>query len=134
MGGNCKYCGFNPCHPSCDFLQVRRSTFSIREPGMSSECLEASIVEPKTKSDRNTPFEDNEVAASDRQVGGGHYKDCAIQPIDYILANRIGYMEANVIKYITRHEKKNGLQDLEKARHYIDLIIEKKYSQGVDGL
>jgi hypothetical protein len=65
--------------------------------------------------------------ASTTQVGGSHYKDMAIQPIDFILANGLGYCEANVVKYICRHEKKNGLQDLEKAKHYIDLIIEKKY-------
>lgn len=89
---------------------------------MSSACLEESDV--GTKSDRNTPFE---VVASETQVGGNHYKDCAIQPIDYILENGLGYLEGNVIKYVTRHDKKNGLQDLEKAKHYIDLIIEKKY-------
>jgi hypothetical protein len=65
--------------------------------------------------------------ASTTQVGGSHYKDMAIQPIDFILANQLGYCEANVVKYICRHHKKNGLQDLEKAKHYIDIIIEKKY-------
>jgi hypothetical protein len=89
---------------------------------MSSSCLED--FEVSTKSDRNTPFDPK---ASSQQIGGSHYKDCTIQPIDYILANQIGYMEANVIKYITRHHKKGGLKDLAKAKHYIDLIIEKKY-------
>jgi hypothetical protein len=58
------------------------------------------------------------------QVGGEHYKDMAIQPVEFIHANGIGYMEGNVIKYVTRWRKKNGLADLQKARHYIDLLIE----------
>ena len=118
----CNYCHQEPCDPKCDFLEVKKRTFVINEPGMASECLED--IDMGTKSDRNLPFKSN---ASETQVGGSHYKDCAIQPIDYILANQIGYMEANVIKYITRHHKKGGLKDLAKAKHYIDLIIEKKY-------
>lgn len=58
------------------------------------------------------------------QVGGGHYKDLPIQPVEYIHANAIGYFEGNVIKYVSRWRKKNGIADLEKAKHYIDLLIE----------
>lgn len=57
------------------------------------------------------------------QVGGGHYKDLKIQPIEYIHANRLGYCEANVVKYISRWKSKGGLQDLEKVKHYVDLLI-----------
>jgi hypothetical protein len=66
-------------------------------------------------------------SANDTQVGGTHYYKMNIQPIDFIYANNIPFMEANVIKYVCRHDSKNGLQDLEKAKHYIDLLIEKKY-------
>lgn len=59
-----------------------------------------------------------------KQVGGQHYKDKAIQPVQYIHANKIGYFEGNVIKYVTRWRDKNGLADLEKAKHYIELLIE----------
>ena len=59
----------------------------------------------------------------DRQVGGNHYRDMAIQPVEFIVANNIPYREANVIKYTCRHAKKNGKQDLLKARHYIDMLI-----------
>lgn len=62
--------------------------------------------------------------ALDKQVDGNHYKDLPIQPIEYIHANAMGYMEGNVIKYISRWRKKNGLADLEKAKHYIELLIE----------
>ena len=57
------------------------------------------------------------------QVGGGHYKDLKIQPIEYIHANNLGYCEANVVKYISRWKSKGGLQDLEKVKHYVDLLI-----------
>lgn len=58
------------------------------------------------------------------QVGGEHYKDYVIQPIEFIYYNNIPFLEANVIKYIVRWQEKNGVQDLEKAKHYIDLLIE----------
>ena len=58
------------------------------------------------------------------QVGGAHYKDCPIQPVEYIHANKVGYFEGNVIKYVTRWKAKGGLDDLRKARHYLDLLID----------
>ena len=58
------------------------------------------------------------------QVGGGHYKDLVIQPVEYIHKNRIGFCEGSVIKYITRWRDKGGIQDLKKAKHFIDLLIE----------
>lgn len=66
----------------------------------------------------------NGTSALDVQVAGNHYKDLAIQPVEYIHANNIGYMEGNVIKYVSRWRAKHGIKDLEKARHYIDLLIE----------
>jgi hypothetical protein len=59
-----------------------------------------------------------------KQECGNHYKDLPIQPVEYIYANGIGYMEGNVIKYVSRWRKKNGIDDLRKARHYIDMLIE----------
>jgi hypothetical protein len=58
------------------------------------------------------------------QVGGSHYTKMTIQPIEYIHANGIPYMEGNAIKYLSRWRSKNGIEDLRKARHYIDLLIE----------
>lgn len=58
------------------------------------------------------------------QVNGSHYKDMPIQPVEYIHANAMGYLEGNVVKYISRWRKKGGMADLEKARHYIDLLIQ----------
>ena len=71
-------------------------------------------------------------SALDVQEGGDHYKDEKIQPVEYIHANNIPYLEGNVIKYVVRHKKKNGRRDLLKARHYIDLLIELEY--GKDGV
>lgn len=59
-----------------------------------------------------------------RQVGGDHYKKHAIQPVEYIHANKLGYFEGNVIKYITRWRDKQGVEDLRKAVHYIQLLID----------
>ena len=70
-------------------------------------------------------MEENEAFdALSKQVAGNHYKDQPIQPVEYIHANAIGYFEGNVIKYVTRWRKKNGIADLEKAKHYIELLIE----------
>jgi|TARA_R100000951_G_scaffold65230_5_gene55056 hypothetical protein len=60
----------------------------------------------------------------DVQVGGGHYKDFEIQPIEFIHQNNLGFIEGNVIKYITRWRYKNGIEDLKKVKHYVDLLIE----------
>lgn len=67
-------------------------------------------------------------SALNTQEGGSHYKILKIQPIEYIHANNIGYLEGNVIKYVTRHESKNGVEDINKAIHYLQLIKELKYS------
>ena len=62
--------------------------------------------------------------ALDTQVAGDHYKKNAIQPIQYIHANKLGYCEGNVVKYITRWRYKGGKADLEKVKHYVDLLIQ----------
>lgn len=62
--------------------------------------------------------------ATDVQVGGDHYKKLKIQPVEYIHANGLGFCEGSVIKYVTRWRDKNGLKDLEKARHFLDLLIQ----------
>ena len=63
-------------------------------------------------------------SALDVQVGGSHYQKSAIQPIEYIHANDLSFIEGSIVKYITRWRNKNGVQDLEKIKHYVDLLIE----------
>lgn len=64
-----------------------------------------------------------------KQIGGNHYKQMKIQPTEFIMENNLGFCEGNVIKYVCRHKAKNGKIDLEKAKHYIDLLIENQYGQ-----
>lgn len=64
------------------------------------------------------------VSALDTQIGGQHYKDKAIQPVEFIHANHLGFCEGNVVKYISRWRQKNGIADLQKAKHYLELLIE----------
>lgn len=64
------------------------------------------------------------------QIGGGHYKGTTYQHWDFVIQALEGrYLEGNITKYVTRHRKKNGLQDLLKARHYLDKLIE-QYNLG----
>lgn len=64
------------------------------------------------------------MSANDKQEGGTHYKRVPIQPWDYIVANDIPFLEGSVIKYVTRHRSKNGIEDLKKAIHFIEKIME----------
>jgi hypothetical protein len=64
------------------------------------------------------------MSAKDYQVSGDHYANKAIQPIEYILANDLGFCEGNVVKYVSRWRDKGGLSDLLKAKHYIEFLIE----------
>ena len=73
------------------------------------------------------PFKESTNSPLDVQEGGNHYKKCKIQPIEYIHANNIGYLEGNVIKYVTRYKDKNGVEDIKKAMHYLELILEMQY-------
>jgi hypothetical protein len=61
------------------------------------------------------------------QVAGRHYKNLAIQPVEYCQRNRLPYCESSVIRYVTRHREKHGRQDLEKAIHCLELLIEMEY-------
>ena len=63
---------------------------------------------------------------SDSQVGGSHYKDMLIQPLEYIIANKLSFCEGNVVKYVSRWKNKNGIEDLRKARQYLDMLIEQE--------
>ena len=70
--------------------------------------------------------------ASKRQEGGSHYRNYSIQPIEYIVANDLGFLAGNVVKYVTRYKDKNGAEDIRKAIHYLELILEFEYSTKVD--
>lgn len=63
------------------------------------------------------------------QEGGDHYKTLKIQPVEFIHANGLGFMEGCVVKYVSRYKRKNGLEDLKKARHFLDLLIQLEYPE-----
>jgi len=68
--------------------------------------------------------------ALNTQVGGDHYKDFAIQPTEFIYRNGLNFLEGSAVKYIVRHRRKNGREDLEKAIHYLQMLIEFEYGSG----
>ena len=74
---------------------------------------------------------DEKVSIRDTQVSGNHYSKLAIQPYDYCTVNKLGYIEGNVIKYVTRWRDKNGVEDLKKAVHSLQWLIEHTEKKGV---
>ena len=67
------------------------------------------------------------MSAYDKQIGGKHYQKFSIQPSKFVIENELLFPEGNVIKYVFRHRYKNGKEDLEKAVHFIEMIIERDY-------
>lgn len=76
---------------------------------------------------------DSEIASSDylevnsfdpfsKQIGGDHYKSMGIQPIEYIIANNLGWCEGNIVKYISRWQQKGGIADIDKVIHYAEIL------------
>lgn len=65
-----------------------------------------------------------EPSSFDKQVGGTHYNDMAMQPVEFIMANDLSYCEANIVKYVCRHHAKGGRQDIEKVIHYAEMLLE----------
>lgn len=76
-----------------------------------------------------TPIKPDTTSALDKQVSGSHYKDFKIQPVEYIYANNIPFLEANVIKYTSRHRAKNKAADIKKAIHCLELILQMEYGE-----
>ena len=66
---------------------------------------------------------------SDRQVGGDHYKKYEIQPSEYCQKNRLNHLESNVVKYVTRHQDKGKAEDIKKAIHALQMILEWEYGE-----
>ena len=73
-------------------------------------------------------FKDMTYDTLNKQVDGDHYKSMNIQPAHFINENKLQYAEGNAIKYICRHQKKGKRKDIEKAIHYLEIIIERDYS------
>lgn len=69
------------------------------------------------------------MSANEVQVGGEHYRTKPIQPWDFITQNGLGYLEGCIVKYVSRHRQKGGIEDLKKAKHYLDKLIELESSK-----
>lgn len=69
----------------------------------------------------------NQGRALDQQIGGLHYKSMPIQPIEFCQKNELNYAESNAIKYICRHRNKNGIEDIRKAIHMLQILMEIEY-------
>lgn len=67
---------------------------------------------------------------TDVQVGGNHYKDFKIQPLEFTMANNLDFIQGNIIKYACRHKQKNGREDLLKVIHYAELALQLQYGEG----
>lgn len=107
-----------------DYLIVERDGATHNEPS-------GELDPPIFVDDNGKVVKDNQKVVSDGgplnvQCGGDHYKNKAIQPIEYILANNLNFCEGNAIKYLTRWRDKGGIEDLNKAKHYIDILIERE--------
>jgi len=96
--------------------------------GQMDEAIKETVKDKKGF--KKTNIEKEAILATERQVGGSHYKSCKIQPVDYIVENNLTFLEGNVVKYITRHRRKGeGARDIEKVIHYCELILEKDYGR-----
>ena len=112
------------CVPSEDLtycIECGKTASRIKEEGCDGY-LQKGYVPPNAMSIPERAMYNT--SALDTQVGGGHYKDMKIQPVEFIVANNIPYREANVIKYTARHKSKNGIEDIKKAIHYLEMIME----------
>jgi len=101
-----------PC-PHCLRNEVTKQSLEIMENEMKNPSYELRFK-------LGSPQE----GVNNIQHGGTHYKDKSVQPWDYIAANGLGYFEGNVVKYVSRWREKGGVEDLRKARHYLDKLIE----------
>jgi hypothetical protein len=120
-------------------LLIGKDSVVVQHPplGLNSPCtveeVQTTLFALRIKADEAKPTASNTDITKDEapitsalkvQEGGSHYKDLAIQPVEYNHKNRIGFIEGCVIKYVTRWRDKGGLQDLRKARHFLDLLLE----------
>jgi hypothetical protein len=100
--------------PKCDFFQQ-----DVYTPFVSLQCLYCGQASQPPADSKQT---NDNIVSRDKQVGGNHYKDHAIQPWDIIIEYKLNYFEGNVLKYLLRN-KTNRLEDLTKALHYLEQTI-----------
>ena len=92
--------------------------------GLELSVTEHDIIKSNIGSYKDRYRGKRDMTAIDKQVGGDHYKKFKIQPAEFCYKNNIPYLEATAIKYLCRWKDKGGVQDLDKAKHFIELLIE----------
>jgi hypothetical protein len=98
---------------------------------MSESWDDYCVRKLREQRERTDRMKDN---ALSKQVGGNHYKDCNIQPVEYIAGNNLDFFEGNIVKYITRHRTKGeGEKDIKKVIHYAELILKLYYGRKENG-
>ena len=111
-----------------DVLWQRNNNQTIASAVESSHPEELPFIDDEPSlNDQYAEIEKVRQSAWQKQEGGSHYKNLKIQPMQYALENKLDYAQANVVKYVTRHKEKNGKEDLLKAIHNIELMIEFYY-------
>ena len=93
------------------------------------ECEEGKCSGGKV--DRRVDKTEKKESVLDIQHGGSHYKNKGIQPIEYITANNLGFCEGNIVKYASRHQDKNGAEDIRKVIHYAQFILKFQYNEDI---
>lgn len=94
----------------------------LGKTGSATRCTADELRDALVRKVEPEPVKANDPLAE--QVGGSHYKDMPIQPVEFIHGNGIGYMEGCAIKYLSRWKSKGGVEDLRKAIHFVELLIE----------
>ena len=96
----------------------------LRMTTRSEKIVKPAIYETLTVATTNESVMSASTSSLDVQVGGDHYKEMKIQPVEFITANNLGFLEGCIVKRICRWKDKDGLKDLEKIKHEVDLLIE----------
>lgn len=94
------------------------------DPWAMLEVMQEPIPPGSGTCPTDPPMNIHPVTALNHQIGGDHYTNMAIQPVEFFIANNIPFVEGAIIKYVCRYKQKNGVEDLKKARHFIDILIE----------
>ena len=100
---------------------VRKALNDITDYTISTKSVKSIEGNEQEYITEVTTYSENSL---EQQVGGEHYKNFAIQPVEFIHKNNLGFIVGNIIKYICRYKDKNGIEDLQKAKHYIDILIQ----------
>ena len=117
------------CHPNIKSEDLKAiAARSANIDALASACRTIEIItgKPVTFITGDTQHEPIK-KPTDPQVGGNHYQKYKIPPVEFIMKNNVPYVEGNVIKYVMRFRDKNGLEDLLKARQYLDMLIAAEY-------